>query len=189
MRLSCLVVVSILVLTQSVPSAARADDVLEAIDAARAAYEAGNIQDAIEELGNAQQLVHTMKATGLLDFLPAAPEGWTREVRSDMGPALSLYGGGVVASAVYATGSEGFTVTLMADNAMVESFAGLLGNLGAVTSGTHVTLGGETFLDQGGELTGLIGNRILIQAAGASIEFMTPVLETIDFAGMKGFGS
>ncbi|SNT16637.1 hypothetical protein [Tropicimonas sediminicola] len=191
MRQPHLLSVASLLLVLSLPVTARADDVLDAIDAARAAYEAGNIQDTIDELGNAQQLVATMKAAGLLGFLPEAPDGWTREVRTDMGTALSLslFGGGVGAAASYARGDDTFTVTLMADNAMVEAFADLLGNLGALASGSQVTVGGEAFLDQGGELTGLIEKRILVQASGAPVEVMTPLLETIDFAGMKAFGS
>ena len=47
------------------------------LDAARAAYEAGNIQDTLEELAYAQQLVREMKTAGLVDFLPDAPDGWT----------------------------------------------------------------------------------------------------------------
>ncbi|MFD0980931.1 hypothetical protein [Tropicimonas aquimaris] len=189
MRQPLLFSVASLLLVLSLPVTARADDVLDAIDAARAAYEAGNIQDTIDELGNAQQLVATMKAAGLLGFLPEAPDGWTREVRTDMGTALSLFGGGVGAAASYARGGDTFTVTLMADNAMVEAFADLLGNLGALASGSQVALGGEAFLDQGGELTGLIDKRILVQASGAPVEVMTPLLETIDFAGIKAFGS
>lgn len=169
------------------PMAAHADEVLETLDAARAAYEGGNIQDALEELAYAQQLMREMKTAGLTDFLPAAPAGWTREINTDMGAAMAMFGGGVGAEATYASGKDKFTVMLMADNAMVQGFAGMLSGAGFMI-GKRVRIGSEKFMDQDGELTGLIDSRILIQASGAPIAVMQPILEQIDFEAMADFG-
>ena len=49
-------------------------------------------------------------------------------------------------------------------------------------------VGREKFMNDDGELTGLIDNRILIQAEGAPIEVMIPVLEAIDFKALEDFG-
>ncbi|PRY25506.1 hypothetical protein CLV78_102686 [Aliiruegeria haliotis] len=164
-----------------------ADEFLETLDAARVAYEDGNIQDTLEELAYAQQIVRDMKTAGFTDFLPPAPDGWTREINTDMGAAMAMFGGGVGAEATYAGNGESFNVTIMADNAMVQGFAGMLSGVGQLM-GKRVRVGSEKFMNQDGELTGLVDNRILVQASGAAVEVMIPVLEQIDFEAMGGFG-
>ncbi|RYH11798.1 hypothetical protein [Tropicimonas sp. IMCC6043] len=171
----------------TVPLASRADEVLETLDAARVAYEGGNIQQALEELAYAQLLIREMKTAGLTEFLPNPPTGWTREVKTDMGAAMAMFGGGVGAEATYASGKDRFNVMLMADNAMVQGFAGMLSGAGLMI-GKRVQIGSEMFMDQDGELTGLVDNRILIQARGAPVEVMQPILGQIDFEAMAGFG-
>jgi hypothetical protein len=168
-------------------STVQADEVLETIDAARAAYEKGDIQDTMEELAFAQQLVRELKTAGLAAFLPEAPDGWTREINSEMGAAMAMFGGGVGSEATYASGADRFKVTLMADNAMVQAFAGMLANAGLMGLGKRVRIGSEKFMDQDGELTGLVDNRILVQSAGAPVETMTPILEAIDYEALAGF--
>ncbi len=165
-----------------------ADEILDTIDAARAAYEAGNIQDTTEELAYAQQLVRDLKTAGLSAFLPGPPDGWSREIGADMGAAMAMLGGGVGAEATYTHGSDSFSVTLMADNAMVQAFAGMLGNAAMLAGGKRVRIGSEKFMNQDGELTGLVDNRILVQASGAPVETMLPLLESMDFEEMAGFG-
>lgn len=169
------------------PVAVRADEIIETLEAAREAYEGGNLQDTLEELAYAQQLVREMKTAGLTDFLPDAPDGWTREVNTDMGAAMAMFGGGVGAEATYSSGNDSFTVLMMADNAMVQGFAGMLSGMGLMV-GKRVRVGTEKFMEQDGELSGLIDNRILVQASGAPIEVMTPILEQMDFEALAGFG-
>lgn len=187
-RLPRLAAATALSLALCLPAATRADEVLDTIDAARAAFETGNVQATLDELAYAQQLVREIQAAELAAFLPEAPEGWSRNIRTDMGAALAMFGGGVGAEATYATGSQSFSITLMADNAMVQALAGMLGEAGLPEGAGRLIVGGETFLDQSGELTGLIDGRILIQASGAPSEVMVPVLETIDFAAMRANG-
>lgn len=166
---------------------ARADEVLETLDAARAAYEAGDIQDTLEELAYAQSLVREMKTEGLTAFLPDAPDGWNREINTDMGAAMTMFGGGVGAEAEYSDDSESFKVTIMADNPMVQGFAGMLGGVGQLI-GKRVRIGSEKFMDADGELTALVDNRVLVQASGASVDVMKPILEQIDFEAMADYG-
>ena len=169
------------------PSVAEADEILETLDAARAAYEGGNMQQTLEELAYAQQLVREIKTAGLTDLLPAAPDGWSREINTDMGAAMAMFGGGVGAQATYSREKDSFTILLMADNAMVQGFAGMLGTAGLLV-GKQQSIGSQKFIEQEGELTGLVDNRILVQASGAPLEVMQPILEQIDFEAMADFG-
>lgn len=170
---------------------AAADDVTDAISNALAAYEEGDVQYAIEELTFAMQLLNEMKAADLVSFLPEPLDGWTREIDADMPAGLGMMGGGVGAAAEYSRGSDSFTISLMADNPMVAAMAGMLGNTALMTAGggKMVRVGREKFVDQDGEITGLIGNRVLVQASGDDPDAMLAHLEEMDFRALAGFGN
>ncbi|TCO74206.1 hypothetical protein [Rhodovulum euryhalinum] len=183
-RLACLAALAL------VPAApVLADEVTDALTGATEAYEAGDVKLALEELAFAQQRMQAMKAEGLTAFLPPAPEGWTREIDTQMNAGLAMMGGGTGAEATYANGDASFVVTLMADNPMVGAMGAMFGNpmlMGA--AGEIVRVGRQKFVDQDGELTTLVDNRILVQARGAGREVMLPVLEAMDYEGLAGFG-
>ncbi|SLN30225.1 hypothetical protein PSA7680_01439 [Pseudoruegeria aquimaris] len=162
---------------------ATADDVSDTLKSALEAYEAGDIQYAMEEIAFAQQLLKEMKADSLTAFLPEAPDGWTREIDTEMAATLGMLGGGVGTKASYSDGSDSFTLTLMADNPMVAAMgsAGLMG-------GKMIRVGREKFADQDGQLIALIGNRVLVQAEGQNKEAMRALLETMDFRALASFG-
>lgn len=173
-----------LALTLALP--VHADEVSEAIQRALDAYNAGDTATAAEELTYASQQLSTMKADSLAAYLPEPPEGWTREVNTDMSAGLQLMGGGVGAEASYSGPDTSFTLTLMADNPMVASMGAMLAS---GLAGKMIRVGPEKFTDQDGSLAAMIGNRVLVQAQGAPAEVMIPVLEKLDFAALEAFGS
>jgi hypothetical protein len=179
---------SFALLMLSVANPALADEVTDTLSSALEAYEDGDIKYAIEELDYAKQLLQAMSAQELTNFLPEPPAGWTREIsESDMNAGLSFLGGGAAAEASYTDGTETVNLSIMADNPMVAMFGGMISNAGIMGLKTH-RVGREKFLYQDGDLTGLIDGRILVQAEGAEPEVMIPILEEIDFNGLKDFG-
>ena len=170
---------------------AQADEVTDTLQSAIESYEAGDVAYALEELAYAQQLMMAMKADGLAAFLPEAPDGWTREINTEMNAALAMMGGGTGAEARYSNDSQSFTITLTADSPMVGMFAGMFGNAAILAAGGAKTIrvGRERFIDQDGQLTGLIENRILVQATGAEVDVMLPLIESIDFRELGRFGN
>ncbi|WP_097177061.1 hypothetical protein [Phaeovulum vinaykumarii] len=181
---------SLIAATLALPAtAARADEVTDTLNAARAAYEAGDIAAATEEVAFASQLLQAMKVEGLAAFLPAAPEGWTREIDTEMNAGLAMMGGGAGAAARYDNGTDSFTITLMADNPMVAAMSGMLGGAMMGAMGKITRIGREKFVQQdGGDLVALVGNRVLVQAEGADLEVMRPVLAAIDFPTLADWG-
>ena len=166
---------------------AAADEVVDTLNSAIAAYEGGDVQYALEELGYAQQLLLTIKTDSLRTFLPEAPEGWTRTINEEMNTGLAMMGGGVGAEAVYEGGSDRITLRLMMDNPMVGALASMIPN--ATMMGAKMErVGREKFMNQNGELTGLIGNRVLVQVSGGEVEAMLGLLQAMDFAALAGFG-
>lgn len=77
------------------PAAAHADDITDALDAARTAYADGDIQYAIEELDFARAKLLSLKTDALSAYLPEPPAGWTRTLNTDLNAGMSMMGGGV----------------------------------------------------------------------------------------------
>lgn len=164
-----------------------ADDISDALQSAMEAYEEGDINYALEELEYAKQLMVAQNADALVQFLPAAPDGWTREVNTEMNAGLAMMGGGTGAEAEYQSAGDSMTLTLMADNPMVGAMAGMIGNAGLM-GGKIERVGREKFMVMDGEITGLIDNRILVKATGGDVEAMLALIETMDFRALKDFG-
>ncbi|WP_136634327.1 hypothetical protein [Pseudooceanicola onchidii] len=168
--------------------AAQADDVEDTLKSALSAYQDGDLQYALEELDYARQLMLTMKTDVLSGFLPAAPEGWTREINSEINASLGMMGGGVGAEAEYSGDGESFTLSILADNPMVGAMGAMIGNAAAM--GMKVErVGREKFAVQDGTVQGLIDNRILVKAEGGEVEQMLDLLKQIDYRELSRFGN
>lgn len=174
-------------LTAAVAMPVFADDVTDTLNSAISAYEEGDIQYALEELEYAKQLIGAMQTDALTGFLPEPPEGWTREVSTELTAGLMMMGGGTGAEAEYSNGDQYFTITIMVDNPMIAAIGGMIANAGMMGMKLQ-RVGREKFLEDDGELSGLIGGRILIQAEGADPAVMIAVLEQIDMDALADFG-
>ena len=171
------------------PAAAQADEIEEALTAALEAYADGDVAFALEELDFARAKLLGMKADALTAFLPEAPEGWTRELDTDIGQSLGLMGGGSGAAADYIPpdGGEGVFITLMADSPMVTGMAAMISNAGVM--GLPVErVGRQKFVVQDEQMTALIANRVLVQAESSDTEAMMTLLELIDFGALGTWG-
>lgn len=166
-----------------------ADDVTETIQSALDAYNEGDIAYATEELNFALQLLKEMRADDLRSFLPEPLDGWTREIDADAAAAVGMMGG-TGAVATYVSDDDNFTITIVMDSPMVTGMAPLLSNPAvAASSGARmVRVGREKFVSLDGDLNGLIGNRILVQADGDDTDAIVAHLETMDFRALSQFG-
>ena len=50
-------------------------------------------------------------------------------------------------------------------------------------------VGREKFLNDSGDLSALVGGKVLVQASGAPVAVMVPVLKNIDYRKLGNFGS
>ncbi|MCW9044362.1 MAG: hypothetical protein OQK05_13560 [Pseudopelagicola sp.] len=164
-----------------------ADEISDTLDSAKQAYEDGDVAYALEELEYAKQQMLALKTDALSAYLPPAPDGWSREIDSDMNAGLAMMGGGVGAEAEYSGNGQNFTIMIMADNPMVGAMSGVIGNAGLMGA-KIVRVGRQKYMLQDGQLSALIDHRILVQAEGADQEVMLPVLEAIDYKALSGFG-
>lgn len=163
--------------------AAFADPVLEALDSARSEYEAGNLSRAAAALITASKAIQDQQFARLATFLPEAPD-WQRSVDDSAQAGMGMMGmAGLVAQANYSDDAGAyFTLTLTADSPLVASMAGILASPQMMAMmGKVVKIGGIEMLDQDGSLSALVGGRVLVQAQGAEVAKMLPVLGAIDF--------
>ena len=69
---------------------------------------------------------------------------------------------------------------IISDSPMIVAMAAAFANPGMI-GGTLTRVGRERFVEQDGELSGLIDNRILVQASGGDLNDMIAHLEQMDF--------
>ncbi|PKP65629.1 MAG: hypothetical protein CVT86_03215 [Alphaproteobacteria bacterium HGW-Alphaproteobacteria-8] len=171
-------------------SPASADEIEDAIAAGLAAYRAGDIAAAKDELDYATTLLGQKKAAGLTAFLPPAFDGWTRSEGDASAAGAALFGGGLNASASYARGGETIEIQIMADNPMVATMGAMLGNPAMMaTQGEVRRVGRQRYVvSADGGMMALVGARALVQLSGsAAREDKIAYFESIDFAGLEAF--
>lgn len=168
---------------------AHADAVSDALAAASEAYAAGDLSQTSAQLITATKALAEAQSGMLSALFPAAPEGWTRSDNTDMAMGMSMMGGGAGAEATY-TPPDGSTITLsaFADNMMVTSMAGMLGNPAMMAMmGKTETINGTAFLNQEGSFSALLANRVLLQANGGTPEQIKELLGQIDLDRLAAF--
>ncbi|MBY6204643.1 hypothetical protein [Halomonas denitrificans] len=165
-----------------------ADEFTETLDAALEAYEAEDINAAAEELAYASSLLQTMKGEAFAELLPDPLDGWSREIDMDANAAAGMFGGGVSATGTYTGGSGEVRIQMMADNPSVMTMAGMYANPQMLANmGEVVRVNRQSFVNQNGELTGVVGGRVLITVAGnASLDDKKAYLEAMDFRAIAG---
>lgn len=176
------------ILTLSNPLPAFADAVSDAIDAAGAAYDDGNLVETANQLTLARNELSKLQSAKMQALLPTAPDGWTREDGTDMAEGMAFMGGGAGAEAIYVKDSTRVTVSIFADNPMVSGMLGIFGNAAMMAMmGKTVTINGTDFLDQDGSMMSVLEDRVMVQAQGGTVEEMTAILQGMDFAAVAAF--
>ncbi|MXU65663.1 hypothetical protein [Oceanomicrobium pacificus] len=164
---------------------ASADEIADVLRGALEAYEAGDVKTAKEDLDYAQQLLSEISAQSFAGYLPPPLDGWTRE---DQESSAGIFGGGLSAEALYSNGDTQFTLTLIADSPMIMGMSAMITGAGAALGGKPLRIQRERFIRQDGDLMGIVGNRVLVQASGdAAEEDIVATIDQMDFKAMADF--
>lgn len=178
-------------LALSAPLPGRADAVSDALAAAAAAYADGKLSETSARIAEASAALSALQSAALLALLPPAPEGWTRTENSDMTQSLVVIGGGSGIEATY-RGPDGqsFTLSIYADNPMILSMREMFVNEMLVTMmGGKKTMGGGEYLVQDEQsVFTIVDDRMVVQAMGAPVATMEPVLAALDYAALANYG-
>lgn len=101
-----------------------------------------------------------------------------------------MMGGGMGASASYnsSDSSQFYSITMMADNAMVATMGGMVANAAAMGMKLE-RIGRQRVALNEGQAMALVNNRILITIEGRDEALLMQAMEAIDFDALSNFGN
>lgn len=155
---------------------AAADDLPARLDAARAAYQKGDLPRAARELDGALRQVHDRLGRALAETLPPPPAGWQAEAAEIQG--LGMVGGGLSVTRAYERSDSTLNASLILDSPAVEAAAALLANPAATAAQPNmkrVKVGADDALmrydgsTKSGEITMVLGSRVLLEIEGDNL--------------------
>ncbi|HSP49726.1 MAG TPA: hypothetical protein VLN61_05970 [Pseudolabrys sp.] len=165
-----------------------ADDILEAIDAARKSYQAGDMAGAKQSLDLASQLVGQKNAESFAALLPAALPGWKAEKAETTSVGVTVFG--VTSASRRYTGphDRDVEVRITGDSTLVVHFAQFLINptiAGAI--GKLIRVGGQQALQtREGSINMVVANKFLVTVDGsADVDAKLAYARSIDIAKLS----
>ena len=177
--------IAALALLGAIAAPAWADDITNAMDQARKAYQAGDLGGAKQSLDLASQLIGQKNAETFATLLPNALPGWKAEkVQTTALGALGF--GASTASRTYNNAKgDHVEVQITGDSAMVSQIATFLSNPAmAGAMGKLVRVGGQRAIQDGdGNVKMIVANKFLISVEGsADSASKLAYAQAIDFA-------
>jgi hypothetical protein len=164
------VAASLLLAAFAVPAFA-ADDILDAIDGARKAYQSGDMQNAKQSLDLASQLIGQKNAEAFAALLPAPLAGWKGEQAQTNAVGAAVLGGASAASRSY-TDEKGANVevSITGDSAMLMQFGPMLNNPAlAGAMGKLIKIGNQRAIQtHDGDVLMVVGNKFMVHVQGSA---------------------
>lgn len=148
-----------------------ADDIIDAIDQARKAYQSGDIAGAKQQLDLASQLIAQKNADAYVMLLPAPLPGWTAEKAQSHAVGAAVLGGASAASRTYRNAKgDHVEVSITGDSAMLMQFAPMLNNPAmAGLMGKLIRIGDQRAIQNAdGDVIMVIANKTLINVQGSA---------------------
>lgn len=158
------------VMAASLPAFA-ADDILDAIDAARKAYQAGDMATAKQSIDTASQLIAQKNAEAFSALLPAPLSGWKAEKAQATAVGAAMFGGASAASRTYTNAKdETVEVSITGDSAMIMQFGPMLNNPAmAGAMGKLIRVGDQRAIQTPtGDIMMMVANKILVHVQGSA---------------------
>jgi hypothetical protein len=163
-------VIAVVALLAGTIAATRADDISEAIDLARKAYQSGDLANAKQSLDFASQLIGQKNADSFAALLPDPLPGWKAERAQSTAVGAVMFGASVASRSYSNAKGDNVEVQITGDSAMVMQFATLLNNpqiAGAM--GRLVRVGNQRAIQTAeGDVNMVIANKFLITVQGSA---------------------
>ena len=150
--------------------AAAADEVMEAIDQARKAYQAGDLGEAKQSLDLASQLIGQKNAEGFAALLPAPLSGWKAEDAQTTAIGANVFGASTATRTYQNAKGDNVDVTITGDNAMIMQYATLLNNpaiAGAMGKIIRVS-NMRAIQTREGDVHTVVANKFLVTVTGSA---------------------
>ena len=174
-------------------SSVSADEILDTLNDAVAAYEDGEIQETQELLDYAATLLAQKRSGSLASVLPEALEGWTKQAMDDAQStaALTMVGGGTMVGATYRNGSgQEVEFQIIAESPMIAMMAAQFGNTAILAQLGQVKRINrqKVVVTHEGDVQAMVDNRFMVQIQGdGAVEDKLAYFEALDLKAMKDF--
>ena len=147
-----------------------ADDITDAMDQARKAYQSGDYGTAKQSLDLASQLIGQKNAEGFAALLPAPLSGWKAEDAQTSAVGQVAFGASSASRRYENAKGENVEVQITGDSAMIMQFATLLSNPGiAGAMGKIVKVGDQRAIQtREGDVHVVVANKFLITVTGSA---------------------
>lgn len=161
-----------------------AEDVPARLEAARAAYQKGDLPRAARELDTVLRQLHERLGHSLAEALPQPLTGWQGDPPEIQG--LGQVGGGLSVTRAYARNDATLNASLILDSPAVEAAAALLANPAATAAQPNmkrVKVGSDDALmrydnsTKSGEITLVLGSRVLLEIQGDNLTSSDVLIE------------
>ena len=147
-----------------------ADDIMDAIDQARKAYQANDLAGAKQSLDMASQLIGQKNAEGFAALLPAALPGWKAEKVQTAAIGAAMFGASTASRSYSNAKGDNVEVQITGDSAMIMQFAAILANpqiAGAM--GKLMRVGNQRAVQNAeGDIHMVVANKILVMVQGSA---------------------
>ncbi len=161
---------ALVILAATTGAAFAADDIIEAIEQGRKAYQSGDLAGAKQSLDLASQLIGQKNAEGFAALLPAPLAGW-KAGKAETSAVGNVAFGASSANRTYTSPKdETVEVQITGDSALLAQFAALLSNPQiAGVMGKIVRIGNQRGIQSGdGDIHMVIANKFLVQVTGSA---------------------
>ena len=178
---------AIMVAAATVPTFA-GDDILDAIDQARKAYQAGNLASAKQSLDMASQLVGQKNAENFGVLLPAPLSGWTAEKVETTAVGVAMFGASSASRRYRGPDGHDVHVRITGDSALVMQFAQLFLNPAiAGAMGKLVRIGDQRAIQTiEGTVNLVVANKFLVTVEGsAGADAKLAYAQAVDYAKLS----
>lgn len=148
-----------------------ADDITDAMDAARKAYQGGDLGGAKQQLDLASTLIGQKNAEGFAALLPAPLPGWKAEKAQANAVGSTLFGASSANRNYTNDKGDNVDVSITGDSAMITQFGPALNNPAmAAMMGKIVRIGDQRGIqnNDGGDVMMLVANKFLVNVTGSA---------------------
>jgi hypothetical protein len=160
----------VILATFTISPAYSADEILDAIDQGRKAYQAGDLGEAKQSLDLASQLIGQKNAEGFVALLPPPLSGWTAEKAEASAIGASSFGASTASRRYTNKQGQDVQVQITGDSAVIASMASLLANpqiAGAM--GKLARVGNQrALINAEGDVNMVVANKFLVVVQGAA---------------------
>lgn len=173
----------------TVAPSARADDILDAIEQGRKAYQAGDMTTAKQSIDLASQLIAQKNAEGYAALLPEALAGWKADKAQTSAVGAAVFGGVSSATRIYTNAKDDTVeISISGDSALLMQFAPMLSNPAmAGALGKLIRIGDQRAVqNQDGDIMMIVANKFLINVQGtADAASKVAYAQAVDFAKLS----